>query len=554
MRLRRSFAALLVALGVFIVGQTFAQGIPAGVSTDCSNTATAKFKTCVEACRGRSDAFNCCGDCDSEFDVTFQNCCNDHCKVDNPPASCSDDSGPGCAGGVVNHPEHPAWCSEETGMAPSRYKTALVGFVEIRDARRGETASGRFVANFDEFSNVPGLIVNRIRLEAPVDHHGHATLEGVVIDTGNGAKQPAYSVLTYSIPARGASIAFTISDERNPVHREKVSLPLAAESRPRHRQPVSKGAGQFSIVPVASLAGIGLVYGPLDGDSASTRITVNDKPGIVIAESPRELFFQSKHLRTGKNLVVLGKGSRSAVFDLFMPKLEIDADKTTLEKGESTRFRVRLSGLEQMPPAAWKPGAPAELFDVGGIPAPAKGGGRVVLKVTNYSPEVVSIVGSTGDTVTIAIGRDRLAGKPYQYMGTITARKAGSYKLDATIVPLLSELAALQSAFAMAPPKGIPCAHCETAKEGLAMDGPYDDEETCNEKAKVFGTGLAALGEAIEYCKDNFVCSDPECPKMTVRPPRPPAKAECGCEKVFGEWFYVCDYRNKLRCCCLQLF
>jgi len=89
------------------------ENTPPGVSTDCLNTATEKFKTCTDACKGRSDAMSCCGDCDSEFATTFQNCCNDKCKVDNPPPSCSDNSGPGCAGGVVTPAvARPDWCPE----------------------------------------------------------------------------------------------------------------------------------------------------------------------------------------------------------------------------------------------------------------------------------------------------------------------------------------------------------------------------------------------------------------------------------------------------------
>jgi hypothetical protein len=88
--------------------------IAPGVSQDCYDKALAAYKDCVAGCKGRSDTFNCCGECDTLFSTTFTNCCNDQCKVDNPPKSCEDDSAPGCAGGAITHDQaRPSYCDEE---------------------------------------------------------------------------------------------------------------------------------------------------------------------------------------------------------------------------------------------------------------------------------------------------------------------------------------------------------------------------------------------------------------------------------------------------------
>lgn len=118
---RSLYTTLVVAL--FVIGMACAgrqrapandvKATPAGVSTKCLKEATDKFKTCTDACKGKSDASNCCGECDLEFATTFQNCCKEHCKVNNPPPDCSDDSGPGCAGGVITPDmKRPDWCEE----------------------------------------------------------------------------------------------------------------------------------------------------------------------------------------------------------------------------------------------------------------------------------------------------------------------------------------------------------------------------------------------------------------------------------------------------------
>src|SRR5260370_26185060 len=196
------FAALLIIGTVFLSGFAFAQGTPAGVSTDCLNDATGKFKTCVDGCKGRSDAFNCCGECDTEFSTTFQNCCNDHCKVDNPPASCSDDSGPGCAGGAVDHPQHPSWCSEETGLAaPHRGGTVAVFLVVPADRRPGDLITGRLVDRGDRFKSMPGLSVIAVNVPVHEGHRGGAVLRGIVVDTHTAKNQPGGRPITMKVPA-----------------------------------------------------------------------------------------------------------------------------------------------------------------------------------------------------------------------------------------------------------------------------------------------------------------------------------------------------------------
>jgi len=114
-------AFLLAAAGIALKFFNFGRGVPLrgqnaedtppGASTDCHEKADAAFKVCLAKCKGRSDLLICCGECDLAFSTTFTNCCNDTCKVNNPPASCSDDSGPGCAGGVVTPSvPRPEWC------------------------------------------------------------------------------------------------------------------------------------------------------------------------------------------------------------------------------------------------------------------------------------------------------------------------------------------------------------------------------------------------------------------------------------------------------------
>jgi hypothetical protein len=97
--------------------------IAPGVSTDCYNKALDAYKACVAECKTAPDPANCCGSCDLTFATTFQNCCNDDCKVDDPPPSCADDSAPGCAGGAITHNQaRPAWCDEpvESGRAAAK--------------------------------------------------------------------------------------------------------------------------------------------------------------------------------------------------------------------------------------------------------------------------------------------------------------------------------------------------------------------------------------------------------------------------------------------------
>jgi len=201
------------------------------------------------------------------------------------------------------------------------------------------------------------------------------------------------------------------------------------------------------MLPVMPDSGIALVHGPFHGDASKTRIAVNGEPAKVLAETAREVFFEPHHLRDGHNNVTVSEGSRTASLAFVAPKLAIGAAKTMLSENESTDIKVTVSALNDLPESAWKSGTPAELYDPAAWSGARNSGmnGKLLLTIKNDSPDVVMMAGATGNTVTIPLSREDLNNGTYEWTGSVTARRAGSFNLEATIVPLLAEVGAAES-------------------------------------------------------------------------------------------------------------
>jgi hypothetical protein len=101
-----------VPIKVSTGGIALQQGPPPGVSTECLDWATDVYRDCVDECKGSIDPFICCGECELAFANAFDLCCFFSCWVYDDP-TCWDDSGPGCAGGVIlPEEERPEWCKD----------------------------------------------------------------------------------------------------------------------------------------------------------------------------------------------------------------------------------------------------------------------------------------------------------------------------------------------------------------------------------------------------------------------------------------------------------
>jgi len=201
------------------------------------------------------------------------------------------------------------------------------------------------------------------------------------------------------------------------------------------------------MAPVLTDSPVALVHGPFNGYGGNTRVEVNGAPQSVLTENPHECYFVPHGVKAGINKVTVTEGPKTASFDVFVPKLDIEADRTILEPSQSTGFLVRVSKLDDMPASAWKAGTPSESYNMDRIASieprfapPAGGEGELLLIITDNTPQIATMNGAQGDRLVIPIKRTDLVNGTKEYRGTLTGVEKGTFNLDAVVVPLVAEV------------------------------------------------------------------------------------------------------------------
>ena len=316
----------------------------------------------------------------------------------------------------------------------------MVGLVMASDSWPGEATSVRLVMEPVDLENTPGLHVVAAMVLLPRDRHGKATLSGeVVVTPPNGRPQPADKPVDYTVPDAPAA-PFTVALAGDPTPVGKFTM-AHKERRPSHPR---KQPAAFSMLSVMPDSGVCLVHGPFHGNSSKTHIAVNGEPAELLAETPRETFFEPRTVRTGRNDVTVNEDGRVESFAMFAPNLAIHTDRAVVKQGETIAFEVTITGLKEMPASAWRAGRPSELYDLsasaGGVNLPPAGGeGEILLVIKNKSPEIVTMSGGQGEVVVVALKRADLVAGTYEYDASLTARQAGAFNLEASLIPMLAE-------------------------------------------------------------------------------------------------------------------
>lgn len=347
--------------------------------------------------------------------------------------------------------------NEEHGSllpAPHHGAALAVFLVVPADRRPGDLITGRLVERGDRYKSMSGLSVVAVNVPVHEGYHGRAVLHGVVIDTDTAKNQPADGPITMTVPT-APTIPIVVALTDVPTERINLEVPSTPASPKPHR---GVGRGERNptdqkpaMMPVIPDGGVCLIKGKFRGDGGATRVKVNDKPVAVVAESPREVYFQPPaNIPTGKNIVTIIEGRKRATFDLFVPKLSIAAGQTVLKQGESTNISVNATGFGGMRSGDWAPGQPSEVTNLAqaerNAPSSTAPGaeGAMLLILQNDSPNAFRLDGAAGNAITKTIHRDDLKNGAVLLDASGTATQPGALELEATLIPLLADAAPTQ--------------------------------------------------------------------------------------------------------------
>jgi hypothetical protein len=338
-----------------------------------------------------------------------------------------------------------------TGAVPTPTGAArtlkTIGLVFPRNGRPGETLSGRVVEEPKLYAGVPALRTVEIQVPVRLDVRGKTTLEGLVVDLGDGP-QRAEDPVTVALPSPGRRIPVSIGQRGDDAPPSRVDVPVdpprdAPPSRPR----------RYEAPPVCPDGGVHVVRGPLSGDARATHLTLAGKAVTILAETPRAAYWVvPAGVAPGPSELSLQDGPRHATFRVSVLRIEMGAAKLNLVKGESTKYRVGVLGAEAMPEAVWacgrawddvtdleairklKPG-----FQVPGASQP----GFVLLTVENRSPDTIAV---DGLPLVAELRRADFPNGRNDRGGTIQSIKSGGFRvygqIDSFLCPLFSDVLA----------------------------------------------------------------------------------------------------------------
>jgi hypothetical protein len=347
-----------------------------------------------------------------------------------------------------SHERFPASLHSLQGSTSS---LTLVGFVRPTDARPDEDNSGALVLDPKNYEAVPGVTVTPLQLPLAHDENGQATLQGMVVQTGDGESQPADRAFRFHIPAGAGQSVRTLQFlfQRNGSTAAPVQSSVSLNSTsPLERAAVSTGrASDFSAPPVSGAGSLQIVRGPFDGRSETTRIMVDGADSRVIAETPRASYYHlPEGLSAGAHDLTVLKGDRTSHFKIFVVYLKMTADQPQLKRGQVTNIHVMVTGLEQMPEDQWTGGGTPELIDparmkasIPGYQPSADGGsGQIMIVISNGSPAVITLLGGKNGTIDIPLNTQNTSGHLFTYTFSVQAKRAGTYAINATVHPMLA--------------------------------------------------------------------------------------------------------------------
>ncbi|MDQ2980104.1 MAG: hypothetical protein M3R62_12880 [Acidobacteriota bacterium] len=325
--------------------------------------------------------------------------------------------------------------------APAKKTSILIGVVLPTDCHPGDTVTGTVVLNPKDYEGIPALRVVELQVPLESGADGKPTLHGVTVELGSGHGQPADGPITCTIPKDGSKISVTVGRTDTPQQIARTDVSVIPQS------PVAP-APQYETPPVCVNNGRPqVIHGPFSGNGSTTNIEVGGRPGLVIAETPREVYYSLPGgTAAGDNTVVLHESGKGTSFHVCVVNLGMSADRLNLLRGESTNFTTTVSGLDGLPSSAWLGGMPSDLVDLEWIRRVAPdfkipGAGQpgvLLLTIENRSPDTITLGKAKGEVIVLTIDRGAVKNGAYEFRGTIHSKKSGGFTIRGTVVPFLA--------------------------------------------------------------------------------------------------------------------
>jgi hypothetical protein len=392
----------------------------------------------------------------------------------------------------------PAFGAPRQTTASPQDQILVIGVVTLTQVSAGQETSASATTDPDKYAAIPALQVVRVPIhasalqnEATGSPQGVASLKGVVVNMGDGQKQPADGPLLRKVPVEAVQLVFDVflSDQpETPVAHGTVPVERAGltssggygtsappptiptesptDATPGGRTPASQqvpgptannpaallsttsNIPTITMPPLVIAGGVQVMHGQISGNSSEIKILVDDQAARVVAAKPGTVLWDvPKTLVPGPHRVVVwaGPGFQPVEFIVHVLGLRMSADATTLLRGQSTAIHVMITGLEDLPESAWASAVPpGELIDLAGLTKRIPGlrlpqsgePGAVILVLENRSPTTVRM-GKRGDYIVLIYHKKDMVNGARNYDDKLQSLQSGGFDIEGIVAAFL---------------------------------------------------------------------------------------------------------------------
>lgn len=357
-----------------------------------------------------------------------------------PPQDCSTwSSSQPIPPGVLTTPPPP---SRPAPATPA--KTAAIGLVLPRDARPGERVSGSVTRTPATFASIPALRVVEFEVALTSGPQPVPNFDGVRLEIAGRTIPAAEGPVEIQVPQNAETLRVIVHSPAVPAVNESLPLNISAPATAA----VQPAPAAYEMPPVAER--VNVIRGPFDGSAATTAITIETGASAeIVAETPRAAYYSIARATTaGAHQLTLREGAVSAAFPLVAIALDLSADQLSLLRGQSTRFRAVIRGLERAPDRLWRGGFAADLVDLARVqgmsarftPPRAQDPGFVFFAIENRSEGTITISangrsGAGNEVLLRSLGQRDFVDKPFTHEGRIKSKQSGGFRIDSLVVP-----------------------------------------------------------------------------------------------------------------------
>jgi YD repeat-containing protein len=338
-----------------------------------------------------------------------------------------------------------------------------VGLIVPAQVHPGERVSGRMVANAAEYADLPDVTV--IEVAAPGSSDEASTLAGWTVEVAGESPQRTDGPITFTVPRGGSGLNITFRQTGNSAHTVSKLV-----SFPRSEVKKRKTPGSFEAAALCLKGQLCTVRGPFSGDSSKTFAAFEDRPAMVVAETPDAAYIRiPERTEPGARPLFIAENSKVVALPVAVGEFTLKNGDRQVQPGQTIVTFPILEGPSDISDAAWQAGNfPATNLEearklIPGFQLPRedrkgreqqeaepkqeskekreadeKKGGSILLVVKNLTPEQVSMRGAKDQMIVFHLSDESFSRGEFKYDLIVEAIKSGHFDIRGYVIPFLA--------------------------------------------------------------------------------------------------------------------